>query len=299
MEPQAFTDQVSQHFRALAERMELLQRRLHPHHGGAAQARLPGAVGGAGAARRDLPRPLRGLVRGARRGLLRPGRADRAGRRASTRPPARRWSGCGSRPTSSGCRSGRTGCCASTRRIPDFIAPQSRRNEVMQLREGRAAGPLDQPHLLRLGRPGAGRPGARDVCLAGRADQLHHRGRLPGRGGGALDVLAGRRAFRRQGHPPLPRDLLAGLPRGRRDRAAAARLRAWLVDDRGAEDVEVPRQRHRPAGADRGVRPRPAALLPAARGALRQRRRLRAHGAGQPAQRRAGGRRWATWRSGR
>ncbi len=44
-----------------------------------------------------------------------------------------------------------------------------------ELREGRAAGPLDLAHDLRLGRAGAGQPEARHVCLGRRADQLHHR----------------------------------------------------------------------------------------------------------------------------
>ncbi len=52
--------------------------------------------------------------------------------------------------------------------------------------------------------------------------------------------------------------------------AAAAGLRPWLVDQRGPEDLEVPGQRHRPAGADRALRARPGALFPAARDAVRQ-----------------------------
>ena len=39
-------------------------------------------------------------------------------------------------------------------------------------------GSVDLAHHFQLGRAGSRRPGARDVCLAGRAHQLHHRRRL-------------------------------------------------------------------------------------------------------------------------
>ena len=50
-----------------------------------------------------------------------------------------------------------------------------------QLRQGRPEGSVDLAHHLRLGRQGAGRSRARDVCLGRCADQLHHRRRLPRR----------------------------------------------------------------------------------------------------------------------
>ena len=80
-----------------------------------------------------------------------------------------------------------------------------------RLRQARAERPFDQPHDLRLGRAGPRRSEARHVCLGRRADQLHHRDRLSRRRP-AVEVLAGRRACDRQGHHPLPRHLLAGLP---------------------------------------------------------------------------------------
>ncbi len=123
-----------------------------------------------------------------------------------------------------------------------------------ELRAGRPAGPLRVAHHLQLGHPGAGRPGPRDVCLARRAHQLHLGAGLAGRREGALrPVLAGRLPRRRQGHPPLPRRLLAGLPDERRPRAAKACLRPRLVDQRGPENLEVAGQRHRPARAGRGA----------------------------------------------
>jgi methionyl-tRNA synthetase len=49
-----------------------------------------------------------------------------------------------------------------------------------ELRQGRLARSLGQPHDLRLGHSGAGQPEARDVCLGRCPDQLHHRRRLSG-----------------------------------------------------------------------------------------------------------------------
>jgi methionyl-tRNA synthetase len=45
MDPQAFTDGVSRHFRDLRHQHGLLAGRLHPHHGATPQARLRRAVG--------------------------------------------------------------------------------------------------------------------------------------------------------------------------------------------------------------------------------------------------------------
>ena len=61
---------------------------------------------------------------------------------------------------------------------PDFIMPESRRNEVMSF-EIRAARPLGLAHQLQLGRAGAGLSRSHHVCLDRRADQLHHCRRVP------------------------------------------------------------------------------------------------------------------------
>ncbi len=114
-----------------------------------------------------------------------------------------------------------------------------------QLREGRPAGPLGVAHQLLLGHPGAGRSQAHHVCLAGRAHQLHHRVRLSRREQSAVALLAGRPAYRGQGHHPLPLRVLAGLPDVGRRGAAPAGVRLRLVDDRGPEDLEVAGQRDR------------------------------------------------------
>ena len=61
---------------------------------------------------------------------------------------------------------------------PSFIGPETRRNEIVSFVRSGPAGPLDQPHHLRLGPAGAGRSEARDVCLGRCAQQLHDRLRL-------------------------------------------------------------------------------------------------------------------------
>ena len=61
---------------------------------------------------------------------------------------------------------------------PDFIRPETRRNEVMSFVRVGPARSLDQPQHVLLGHSGPGRSQARDLRLARRAGQLHHRARL-------------------------------------------------------------------------------------------------------------------------
>ena len=103
-----------------------LLRRLHPHHGGAPQGFLHGAVAPHRRGRRHLSRPLRRLVCGARRGVLRRGGADRAAGRQQGRA-VRRAGGMGARavlffPTLA---PSRTVCWRSTRRIRISSRPQA------------------------------------------------------------------------------------------------------------------------------------------------------------------------------
>ncbi len=58
---------------------------------------------------------------------------------------------------------------------PDFIVPETYRNEDRRLRRARPQRSFDQPLDLRLGRSGAGRSEPRHVCLGRCADELHHR----------------------------------------------------------------------------------------------------------------------------
>ena len=84
--PRALADRNSARFRAMAEALEPLQRRLHPHHRGAALPLVGGdlAAHGAGPQRRHLPEEVRRLVLRARRGLL---RRERDHARARRRAP--------------------------------------------------------------------------------------------------------------------------------------------------------------------------------------------------------------------
>ncbi len=116
-------------------------------------------------------------------------------------------------------------------RNPRFIAPESRRNEILSFVKGGLQDLSVSAHQFLMGRAGAGRSQAHHVRVAGRAHQLHYRVRLSRREQSAVAVLAGRRACRGQGHHPLPLRLLAGLPDVGRHRAAPARLRLGLVDD--------------------------------------------------------------------
>ena len=68
---------------------------------------------------------------------------------------ARRSIGSRRRAISSGCRPIRTGCSRSMTTQPDFIGPDSRRNEVISFVKGGLQGSVDLAHHLRLGRQGA------------------------------------------------------------------------------------------------------------------------------------------------
>ena len=156
---------------------------------------------------------------------------------------------------------------------PDFITPEKYRNEIVAFVKSRARRSLDQPHGVQLGRAGAGRSQARDVCLGRRADQLHHRDRIPRRGP-ALEILAGRRACDRQGHYALSLDLLARFPDVRGSPAASADRGAWLSVQPRREDVEVGRQCRQPRRPDRSLWRRSCSLFLPARGSLRPGRQL-------------------------
>ena len=130
----------------------------------------------------------------------------------------------------------------------DFIVPDSRRNEVISFVKGGLQDLSVSRTSFTLGRAGAGRSQARHVCLARRAHQLHHRSAaIPTRRDPLWKYwpadlhMVGKDIIR------FHCGLLAGLPDGRRDRAAAARVRPRLVDQRGPEDLQVARQRHRSA----------------------------------------------------
>ena len=132
------------------------------------------------------------------------------------------------RRISSACRPIRTSCSRTTSEHPDFILPPERRNEVVSFVKGGLEDLSISRTTLDWGIPVPGAPDARHVRVGRRADQLHHRRRLPRREQPALALLAGRRARHRQGHRALPRRLLAGVPDVGGHRAAQARVRPRL-----------------------------------------------------------------------
>ncbi len=91
--------------------------------------------------------------------------------------------------------------------IPDFIAPRARRNEVVSFVKGGLKDLSISRTSFKWGVPVPGDAEPRHVCLARRAHQLHHRGRLSrhARRRTIETLLAGRSAHGRQGHPALPR----------------------------------------------------------------------------------------------
>ena len=116
--------------------------------------------------------------------------------------------------------------------------------------------------------------GGQDLRLVRRPDQLHHRRGLPRRPRGVRPLVAGRPPCHRQGHRPVPHDLLAGDAVERRTRGAAARLgprlaarRRWRADEQ--EPGQLPRPRRLRGGLRSGRRP----LRGPSRGAVRPGRR--------------------------
>ena len=277
--------------RHMAERAQLLERRLHPHHRAAPPPRLARRSGGGWRRNGDiyLDEVCR-LVLGPRRGLLRRGRDAPSARRAcAAGRRARRSSGSRRRAISSASPPIRRGCSTLYEAHPDFIAPKERRNEVVELRQGAAC---------RISRSRAPPSTGASRCPERRHEHVMYvwvdalTNYITGVGFPDDDsaevpaLLAGRPARHRQGHRPLPRGLLAGLPDVGRHRAAEARLRARLPVQPRREDVEVGRQRRRPVRARRRLRRRPGALFLPARGAVRPGRQLQPRGDRQPHQRR-------------
>ena len=97
---------------------------------------------------------------------------------------------------------------------PDFIQPETRRNEVLSFVRQGLQRSLHQPHDHQVGHPAAGRRPSRLLRLVRRAHHVHD---APSDG---EEPLARRPASDRQRDRPLPRHLLARVPDGRRPAAA-------------------------------------------------------------------------------
>ena len=171
---------------------------------------------------------------------------------------------------------------------PEFIAPSSRRNEVISFVRGGLRDLSISRTTFRWGIPVPGAPDHVMYVWLDALEQLRHGLRLSGRDRSALALLAGRRAHGRQGHHPFPRRVLAGVPDVRRPAAATPGILARLVGGRRREDVQVARQRGRAAQAGGDLRARPGALLPAAGKAVRRGRLDEPPGDRHADQRRAG-----------
>ena len=152
------------------------------------------------------------------------------------------------------------------------VEPEARRNEVLAFVDARAARLQRLPStraLAGLGHPRARRSDADHLRLVRRARELHQRARLRHRRpptstrGGSRRRRAGAR--RRQGHPPLPRGLVARDAAVGRRAAPDGGLRARLPHGRRHQDLEVARQHRRSGRARRALRHRRAAMVAAAR----------------------------------
>ena len=133
--------------------------------------------------------------------------------------------------------------------------------------QGRAAATSRSPRAHHLGRAGPVGPRAGGLRLDRRASELLLRALLRARGRGPDGPVLARHGPRdRQGHPQVPRGLLAGAADGGRHRGARAGLHPRLPADGRAQDVQVAGQRARPVQGDGPLRHGRAALLPAARG---------------------------------
>ena len=137
---------------------------------------------------------------------------------------------------------------------PDFVQPESARNEVVSFVRPRPARPLHLAVDLRLGHPDpVGRPATSSTSGSTRcsttltAAGYRRRRRCPTPV--LRQALADRHPPGRQGHPALPRRHLAGHADGRRAPAAAHGVRPRLAARRRREDEQVQADRH-PAERD-------------------------------------------------
>ena len=189
-------------------------RRLHPHH------RAPPPRRGAGVppARSTTPATSSSTRY---EGLYCVGCEATTRRTSSTTAPtarstARRSSTSSRRTTSSGCRATRTACSSTTPTHPEAVQPAGKRNEVLGLiKQGLHDFSISRTSIS-WGIPLPWDRAPRRLRVVRRADQLLHRGRVrPTTARGSTQLLAGRLPPHRQGHPALPRGVLARDAHGR------------------------------------------------------------------------------------
>ena len=207
-----------------------LQRRFHPHHRAAPPPRVPGDLAAhAGATATSTSTRMPAGTRCATRPIYAEGetRLGDDGVRRET-AAARRSSGSRRRATSSGSRPTRTSCSPTTSSIRISSCPTSGATRCVSF----VSGGLKDLSISRTTFDW-GVPGARTIpkhvmyvwvdaltnYITGGRLSRHRRRRV-------RQLLAGRRARDRQGHRPLPRGLLAGVPdvgRHRRCRSGSSR----------------------------------------------------------------------------
>jgi hypothetical protein len=182
--PQALADRNTPLFEKRWASAELLQRRLHPHHRAAPPRRLAGAIWRRMEANGDIYLgkyagwySVRDEAYYAESERDR-GRADGEALAPQTGTPVE-WVEEESYFFRLSAYQDRL--LALYEAIRTSSGRPERRNEVVSFVKRRPAGPVDLAHHLRLGRAGARRRPPRHVCLGRRADQLHHRRRLPRR----------------------------------------------------------------------------------------------------------------------
>ena len=134
--PQAFTDKVSQSFRDLVEAMNCSPddfiRTTEQRHYAACQALWEKLV-----ASGDIYLgKYAGWYSVRDEAYFVEGETEVGPTASAARPAAPRSNGSRSRPTSSSCRHGRTGCSTFYDKNPRFIVPDSRRNEVISFVKG-------------------------------------------------------------------------------------------------------------------------------------------------------------------
>ena len=249
-------------FQAMVKMLELLERRLHPHHR-AAPPRLLG----------------RALASACRRTATSISTNTPAGTRCATKPTTTRTRRASTTRGSASASSGTPvewveeesyffRLSAYQDKLldlyasdPNYVLPKERLNEVASFVRGGLKDLSISRTTFDWGVTVPGDPRPHHVCVGRRAHQLHHRRRLSRHRQREIPpLLAGRPARDRQGHRALPRRVLAGVPDvGGRCRAAPHLLPRLSVQPR-REDVEVGRQR----ASIRSRSPRPTASISSA-----------------------------------
>ena len=137
--PQALVDRVAERFSRHVGATRHLVRSVHPHHRGRAQGRRPRAHRAdlRAIARRFLPEDVRGVVLRRVRGVQ-DAKRDRRTASACCTPPGAA-SGSRSGTGSSASAATRTSCARTSPSIPDFLGPESRRNEILGAARARAS----------------------------------------------------------------------------------------------------------------------------------------------------------------